>query len=255
VLYLVLTFPRRGELAFGSKWDAFAGLHRAWRRLYFGMRRAWPGVRYVSTVESHRDGWPHLNVVLVSDEIAAAVRRWRRDHPSWSREGLAVSVGRELFGDSLTRAGFGRRVWLEQPRSVDRLAAYAAKLASVGSAEAAEIAKPGQVPIDAPVGFRRLRSSRGFLPAVKCRGDSEWTGRLVHAVGGQPISQGHEEWERELALLAGLGGRLDPELAHGLDLRTELVRAVTTADSELGPRSEVREPARRYQLRTRSVGA
>ena len=68
----------------------------------------------------------------------------------------------------------------EVARDLEAVAGYVAKLSSGKAAVlAGEITKPSQAPVNAPLHFRRLRSSRGFLPPR--RKNPELTGKLVFA--------------------------------------------------------------------------
>lgn len=71
----------------------------------------------------------------------------------------------------------------EAARNADALAGYLAKLAAEQDTPTppgvGEVVKLTQLPVHAPRGFRRLRSSRGFLPP-KPKASGEWTGELVH---------------------------------------------------------------------------
>jgi hypothetical protein len=70
-------------------------------------------------------------------------------------------------------AGFGWRCWGEQlSGKSEAIAGYLTKL----SRELTGAGPKGQIPIDAPRHFRRLRASRKTLPP---RRKSDWTGRLV----------------------------------------------------------------------------
>jgi hypothetical protein len=99
------------------------------------------------------------------------------------------------------RAGFGQVFWLEETwtpkegeeRPLAGLASYLVKLSRTlgvdgapgrrgGEKLAGELTrsalKPGdQTPISAPIGFRRIRASRGILPP-RYRGNPAWTGAL-----------------------------------------------------------------------------
>jgi hypothetical protein len=244
LVYCVLTFARTPGL---DPYEAFEALFRSWRRLYFSMRRDWPGLRYVATVESHRSGHPHVNVLLDCRELADAVRAHASAHPSWSREGCAVHCGRELLGGHLARAGFGQRVWVEVPRTRDGIVGYTAKLARLAS----EAGKFCQVPMDAPPRFRRLRASRGFLPPVRCRGSGEVTGRLVWSEDGRPLRSTElaRAWDSALACVAGTGGAVAVELGTWLRVWAGCFCSGPLPDPELGSGG----PVRSYQLCTLAV--
>lgn len=185
---------------------AYAALSARWRVLAQNMRREWGKFEYVSTIEQHRSGWPHLNVVLVSRELAGDVVAFSERRKVWSRKARGRDVARSVFGDMLERSGFGPVAFIEPAGSltangVDRLAAYIAKLAgAVGSVWdgadrgtglanvfpidgkiVGEVVKLSQAPIRAESHFRRIRSSKGFLPA-KAK-DEDVTGALFDERG------------------------------------------------------------------------
>jgi len=152
-VYLVLTLHRRGSRIV------------AWRSItkrLFTLRR-WIGrnfegkVEYIALVEQHKDGWPHVNVLIhCPGFVAEAVRDWR---------GL-----RQRVTEAALRAGWGFRLWLEPMRSRGAIAGYFVKLCG-------EVAKTCQAPVAAPKGFRRLRASRGLLPPR--HKDPDITGKLL----------------------------------------------------------------------------
>ena len=177
VLFLVLTLdPKRNGLA-----DPFEGFERMcsmWKLFAQTLRRELGGFEgYVSTVEVHASGRPHLNVILVSKALAAGLRG---KHPSQTVEALKRAA---------LAAGFGYSLSAEVPRSMGALTSYIVKTAGETEdrirqrAEAArtvgEVTKLSQLPVNAPPHFRRLRSSPGFLPPVVR--SLQWTGRLEFA--------------------------------------------------------------------------
>lgn len=168
LVYLVLTLDQAKDEARGlTAIQAYRTLVRRWQSLRQWMQRNFGPVGYVATVEQHRTGWPHLNVVVSCEDLAAAIRAEDRKNgmaPGWLK-GAAV------------RAGFGYRAWAEAPRDRDELAGYLVKLAHRESLTG-EVAKLSQLPIASPPGTRRLRSSRGFLPRSSTS-TGEWTGELM----------------------------------------------------------------------------
>lgn len=171
-LYMVATLDQRADAARGmTAEDAYGDVlvRRLQSFIQWIRRNHDPRARYVLTVEQHRTGWPHVNIIFHAPELARllAVGPKRQDGlaPYWLCK-AAVSCG------------LGRRLWAEGPRSSGkRLAAYIVKLAHQETLPlAGEVAKLAQVPVTAPRGFRRLRASRGFLP--KRMGRGEYTGKL-----------------------------------------------------------------------------
>jgi hypothetical protein len=171
------------------------------------LSRRFGRIEYVQTWEQHRSGVPHVNVVLRAPSLLEYVDSLGSKIPSkWTRERSAhpdrvVLRYRSEFRSLALRSGFGREVWIEnawtpkpgEERPLSGLASYLVKLSrTLGVEEVGErrrgetlageltraTSKPGdQTPIASPVGFRRIRASRGTLPP-RYRGDPEWTGKL-----------------------------------------------------------------------------
>lgn len=150
LIWGVLTIDRKDYV---DEFEAFERLRRAWQSMRQAVERKHGAIfGHVSTVEVHRSGWPHLNVVLVSPGLGAALSekpkatlRWWRSHARACRLGRVAS--------------------LEPVKSPEGVAKYIAKISDA------------QVPLNAPSHFRRLRASQGFLPPLPKNPD--WTGELV----------------------------------------------------------------------------
>jgi hypothetical protein len=156
-VYIVLTYEdRRGSPAAAYKKiaDQFENLRRWITRNYCA-----PGERlqYVALIEQHKDGFPHVNVLLHSTELVRAA------NDSWKK------LRRKIRPRAMA-TGFGKVFWLEPVRSAEAISGYFVKLCG-------EVAKMSQAPMKAPSKFRRMRSSKGLLPPV--RKDPEYTGELV----------------------------------------------------------------------------
>lgn len=168
LVYLVLTLDQARDEGSGlTAISAYRTLVRRWQTLRQWLDRNFGKVGYVATVEQHRTGWPHLNVVVSCEGFAKAIRDEDKKHgiaPGWLK-GAAV------------RAGFGYRAWAEAPRDPRELAGYIVKLAHRESLTG-EVAKLSQLPLASPPGTRRLRSSRAFLPP-STTSTGEWTGELL----------------------------------------------------------------------------
>ncbi|WP_338866301.1 hypothetical protein [Myxococcus stipitatus] len=188
VVFAVLTV-KPGE--WRDEAEAYNGLRDCWRSFAKAIRREWGGMAYVATVEKTRRGWPHLNVIMVSPGIGASLEEMPAFVLQW-------------FKDHADACGLGNQVFLERARTKAQVAGYIVKLADMAvtseSAEGApppdldavrkagahtargasttvgEVVKLSQLPRNAPKGFRRLRSSPGFLPPVPK--NEEWTGEL-----------------------------------------------------------------------------
>lgn len=240
-VFLVLTLDRQGTYSGRRPWaneqEAFRDLQRLSQGFLRNVRkqqraRGWrvTGNEWVGTVESHRSGWPHLNLAIYSPELAAELRRdeqtlaelgaTERDRQlvrGWlKRVVLAdVSMGREHMvmtpdgPESRTvMASWGIESTAEAARNRDALAGYIVKLSSeAGQVDrhgvartVGEVAKMCQAPSNARMKLRRLRAGKGFLPPR--RKDPEWTGVLIRrqkakAVEGVAAGMWNEgaDWE------------------------------------------------------------
>ena len=184
----VLTIDRCGTFSgvkpFTSQGAAFRGLQKMSQRFFEELRRAmkrmgWAPLKsqWVGTVEAHRSGWPHVNFVVWSPELA----EWlREDSAERSREGMSsrdCSLVTRWLQDVVTRSGWGLQSTAESARSSEAVASYIVKLAGEQDQTIGEVAKLCQLPLNAPLRFRRIRSGRGFLPPrVK---NPEYTGTLL----------------------------------------------------------------------------
>jgi len=174
LLYFVGTLPK-GDLqrdgmskatAYKLMWRKVQSLIQWLRRRY---KKSGP-IRYVLTLEQHRDGWPHVNIIFHCPGFAAElaqdeewVKATEKRAPSWLKK-------------ALVRVGLGPVAWVERPHSKGSLTGYIVKLAHHGTLTG-EVTKLNQLPVDAPLRTRRLRSSKGFLP--KRKKQEGWTGELV----------------------------------------------------------------------------
>lgn len=146
------------------------------------------GNRWVSVVEAHRSGWPHVNLIFWCPELAALLRREHADRledpaiadavelarDAWKRKETVPSAVRELarqatvvggrVRDILEASGWGRQSTAEAARDIDAVIGYGVKIVGLHDASAGELAKVTQCPMNAPERFRRLRSGKGFLP-------------------------------------------------------------------------------------------
>jgi hypothetical protein len=132
-------------------------------KLHKRLVRKYGKLEYIMTVEQHRDGYPHINLLLLNPNVYAVCRGdgWKR----WRN-------GRGWLGRNAVECGFGLRVWAEPLRNegADKLAGYVIALAN-------ESCKLCQLPVNAPKRFRRIRASQKLMPAkVK---DPTVTGGLI----------------------------------------------------------------------------
>ena len=146
------------------------------------------GNRWVSTVEAHRSGWPHVNVLLWCPELAAHLRQERAERLADPEVADAVALAQELWRQKepipahvrelarkasviggplrelLTDAGWGFQSTAEVPRDLEAVFGYLVKVAGLHEASVGELSKVTQLPLCADNRFRRLRAGRGFLP-------------------------------------------------------------------------------------------
>ena len=217
-VFLVATLDREGYFS-GKPWfdvnAAYAALGKMSRKLLERVGREWGpetreeirtirkgkragqtvvryvptlGNRWVSVVEAHRSGWPHVNLVFWCPELAALLRREHADRledpeianavalarDAWKSKETVPSAVRELarkatvaggrIGQILEASGWGRQSTAEAARDIEAVIGYGVKLAGLHDASAGELAKVTQCPMNAPERFRRLRSGKGFLP-------------------------------------------------------------------------------------------
>lgn len=153
--YSVLTFKPSSKPIATQYSDICRAFQKLRQRLekYFGQK-----ITYVLTVESHMKKSPHLNVLW----------SWPASE-QWS-PAQASRFKNAWLKPNLVATGFGYICSFERVRNSFAISHYLAGAESaVGkegkSAEviAKEFAKKSQLPVHAQAGFRRLRSSRGFL--------------------------------------------------------------------------------------------
>ena len=186
-VFLVLTLDRNGVYS-EQRWkdadEANAALSKQSRNFLKRLRRyckaqGWRDFKsqWVAVVESHRTGWPHINFVIHSPELARALEEdSARRRAAGSSERNATLLDGELLNIAMS-TGWGAQSTAERGRSADALASYIAKIAGTADATMGELAKLSQSPVGARKGFRRLRAGVGFLPPKKKNED--YTGTLI----------------------------------------------------------------------------
>lgn len=227
-VFFVLTLDREGYYSrSGGRWknvtEAFKDIGKLSEKFLKRLRRlhkrmGWAPFKskWVATVEAHRTGWPHLNIVLHSPELAEYLEN---DRAARERRGFSDRE-QVLVQDELRRcvvgAGWGPQSTAERGRSKEALAGYITKLAGVAGSTAGEVAKITQAPTQAPERFRRLRAGTKFLPPRIT--DPEVTGTLVrryHLIHGPTVLPIHavkgEDAKREIALCCEHEERLQVE--------------------------------------------
>lgn len=219
--FLVATIDRDGYFS-GEPWAdtdaAYAALGKMSAALLGRIGRRWGyqtrlvgkkrqrvvrrlGNRWVSVVEAHRSGWPHVNLMVWCPELAAELRAERLSRledpeladavelarDAWSRKEpitpalrekargatLVGGVLRDMFADS----GWGVQSTAEAANDSEAVASYLVGLMKLHESSAGELSKITQAPTNAPGRFRRLRSGKGFLPPR--RSNPQVTGCLV----------------------------------------------------------------------------
>lgn len=174
-VFCVLTLDREGFYTGTKPWndvqEAYRALSKQCRNFMARVRRlcirnGWrsPGSDWVATVEAHKSGWPHVNLVFYAPELADELEFGRQ---LGLARGLSKRGATMLDGELLAAAvstGWGHQSTAERARSRDALAGYITKIAGKLDATTGEIAKLTQTPTNAHERFRRLRSGKGFLP-------------------------------------------------------------------------------------------
>lgn len=158
IYFAVLTVDEQREKSIEEQ---YAKLETVWPKLRKTMRYMFGAYDYVMTLEEHRSGHPHANVIVVSDSPLMAAMEADGTLENW-------------FKGAAARSGWGWRASFERAHNAEAVAAYVSKVA-VGEV-IGEVTKDTQLPWHAPKGKRRLRSSRGFLEPRRKSG--EWTGSL-----------------------------------------------------------------------------
>jgi len=232
---LTLTIDRNGyyqSQKYRSPDAAYRALSRNWRMLLkrlsrLAIREGFEpiGSRWVATVEAHRNGMPHIHAVIWAPGLARLVEREEKERKARGMNGRALQLVPDAWVEHLEACNWGRQSTAEIVRGKDALAGYLVKLARSGEKAAGEVAKLTQLPVNAPLRFRRLRSGRRFLPPRKKSLD--YTGALIRRRerNGEPacepvhlVSPEHRAraveacaWEDAL-YLAELGVLPSPEL-------------------------------------------
>jgi hypothetical protein len=194
IVFLVLTLPgiehdKRGE----SLAELYQGLsvgqrhlQKRWRRLLEKLGHEDFKNKWVSVVEAHASGVPHLNVLIHSPALAREAAKfagYRMGAGATKRLGEHMLIGGDWL-EHVTDVGFGERsTWdvvrndQEAKQSRDRLFSYLVEVAKRVHTTHRELAKRTQLPLVAPKGFRRVRSGVGFLP--KKRKNPDISGTIV----------------------------------------------------------------------------
>lgn len=188
-VFLVLTIDQRHTYGTGKEYldeqDAFRSLSNNTRYFLRRLRRhqkalGWRVLdkEWVGTIEIQRNGWPHMNLILYSPELADQLRS--------EREQLGKCKQRQLvtgwLKTAVTSTNWGTISTAEGARNRDALAGYVTKIAGNFARTSGEVAKITQAPVNARMKLRRIRAGVGFLrpqgrPAGWVKG--EWTGVML----------------------------------------------------------------------------
>jgi len=181
VAFFVLTIDRNGYYS-GQPW---ASVGEAYRQISTNARKFIKrlnrlakkqgvepvGSRWVGTVEAHKTGWPHYQLLLyLPREWAEQLPKRSKDHRSGGRLAQELRAMAEA-------TGWGRRSTFEAARSGEAAMGYLIKTAGSHDSHVGEVAKLTQLPLNAPQKFRRLRAGKKFLPPR--RKNPETTGTLL----------------------------------------------------------------------------
>lgn len=181
-LYCVLTLDPAG---FRDPWDAYRTVGDLWdHRLRRSLRTAFGPFDYLQTWERHRSGWPHVNLVLSGPGlqqfcglVPTKRAKVKRD-VGGSRSCEYPPAFRSELRRLAVQAGFGSVLWVEI-LSGDRAESMAGYLVKLAQELTGAASKHGdQAPLMAPKRFRRIRASRGLLPA-RVAGAGELTGTIL----------------------------------------------------------------------------
>jgi hypothetical protein len=148
------------------------------------------GSRWVGVVEAHRSGWPHMNLLVHSPDLARALTDRIAERVL---AGMGSRDSTLLHGELLamaTATGWGAQSTAEPVHDKGAVTGYITKLAGLAGAAGAEVAKITQVPLSAPKRFRRLRSGTNFLPERR-QSSENITGALIRRtadVDGTPLA-------------------------------------------------------------------
>ena len=182
-LFVVLTLSRKRWKA-GPR-AAYKNFWRAWQRLRQRLGRLLgEKIEFICVMEQHRDGWPHMNLLLywkgmenVDDlpKYAEAIGKWLK------RKAPSCGIGHSVFCQELESqkniAGYfsGQSLGYEGngPRNGNQISKAHRQVAG----EVNKQSKSYQVPTDAPLGFRRIRSSRHLVTPVG-NDESEFSGAI-----------------------------------------------------------------------------
>ena len=160
---LVLTYPQR-EWPRNKMDELFRFGLTAWSRLRKRLIEEVGRIGYIQTWEIHKSEYPHCNVAITNAHLLRYAKCDPREKNGWKQAWLEKAT---------VEVGFGKVCCLKPIHDQVGMAGYLTKVAMELTGAGAK----GQVPVNAPRHFRRLRASRGMLPP-RIR-SADMTGRLV----------------------------------------------------------------------------
>lgn len=183
-VYLVLTLSHSN---YANEWAAYNAGYFHWQKLSKRLIRLFGPLAYIQTWEKHQSGFPHVNLVIHNSKIWDLCRG-----DGWKRF-------RQMLKPMLVSVGFGYVVHVAPLRSGGALTmtGYLTKL----SRELTGAEVKNQVPVNAPLHFRRLRASRGLLPPIYRPGKHEGALIPVKALGSVDLSP--EGWLKRKTSIVG----------------------------------------------------
>ncbi|WP_223632017.1 hypothetical protein [Corallococcus sp. EGB] len=208
LLLVVLTLdPRTAPAELDERYRC---LQPRWAMLQKYLTRGWDAggvprlgkIKFVSTVEQHRNGSPHMNVIIYSPELAQLLR----EEPASEAE-EARGVGPRWWRDLVAHCGWGHRSSIGHARSKSDVASYTVKVekgAVPHPTLVGEVVKTSQLPTWAPPKTRRLRATKGWLPPARKPTHPDWTGELVQAPTPELQRQAQAEGLAQLGAAMGM---------------------------------------------------
>jgi hypothetical protein len=161
ISFLVLTIPYSYSSTADealAMYSALSGMFERFRKRInreLEKRNKQPiGNRWISVVEAHQSGWPHVNVLIQGNDFAELLEEEQYTVEKSKRGDFRLLHG--LIAQHAKECGFGR-VSGNVQGDVKNALAYVIKTAK-------EWNKALQLPLMAEKRFRRVRSGKGFLP-------------------------------------------------------------------------------------------
>lgn len=161
ISFLVLTIPYSYSSTAEEALEMYSSLSGMFERFRKRVNRELEkrgmqpiGNRWISVVEAHQSGWPHMNVLIQGNDFASLLEEEERTQEKSKRGDFYLLHG--LIARHARDCGFGR-VSGNVQGDVRNALSYVIKTAK-------EWNKALQLPLMAEKRFRRVRSGKGFLP-------------------------------------------------------------------------------------------